>query len=243
MRKKGAKGIVTIAFDDAYLATYNNAIRYLTKLKIPSTIAVSCKLVGKTCEKRPVASSRSLKAALNAGHEIASHGLTHTNLRKLTAKNKKEALREIYESKRVLSRVLGAPVASFVFPYIEKNRGRMLSAEARKHYKYIRITSRKPYFESADFMDPRELIGFAVTKRHSVGFLNKLVDYAAKEGFWIIEVFHLVGKKNTLSAHRRKPYRYFTHIKDFKKHIAYIRSKNISILTMRDAAKKLKQKQ
>ena len=135
---------------------------------------------------------------------------------------------------------MGAPVTSFVFPYIEKNRTRALRLEAKKHYKYIRITSKKPYFESADFMDPRELIGFAVRKRHSVKFLNRLVDYATKEGYWIIEVFHLVGKRNTLSAHRKKPYRFFTHIKDFKKHLAHIRSKNISVLTMQRAVKKLK---
>ena len=240
MLKKRKKGIVTIAFDDAYLATYKNAVRHLTKLKLGSTIAVAADLIGKTCEKRPVMSKINLKAAMHAGHEIASHGLAHVNLRKLAAKNKNASLMEISGSKKKLARIIGSPVTSFVFPYIEKNRTRVLRLEAKKCYKYIRITSKKPYFESADFMDPRELIGFAVRKRHSVKFLNRLVDYAAKEGFWIIEVFHLVGKRNTLSAHRKKSYRFFMHIKDFKKHLAHIRSKNIRVLTMRAAVKKLK---
>ena len=100
MKRIPKNGIVTIAFDDAYLATYKHAIRFLDRLKIKSTIAVPFSFIGKRLENRPVIGKKELKACLKAGHEIASHGLTHVNLLKVSQGNRKEALLEISGSKK-----------------------------------------------------------------------------------------------------------------------------------------------
>ena len=240
MRRTRHTGIITIAFDDAYLDTYNYAIKHLTKLGMSSTISVPASLVGKACEMRPVMDKKKLKSAIKNGHEVASHGLTHTNLLKLSLKDKKSAFKEISLSKKNLKILLGCNISSFVFPYIKKNHSRELYLECKKYYKSARITSPKPYFSNVPPNDPYDIVGFAITTKHSVSLLNKLVDYAAKKKLWLIEVFHLVGKKNTLSAHRPKPYKYFMHIDNFKKHVDHILSKDLLVLTQKNAIQKFK---
>jgi len=221
--------MLTIAFDDAYSDTAKYAIKYLDKHGIKSTISVPANLIGSTFEKRPVISLNILKSLAKSGHEIASHTLTHPNLARMSSKNKFLANLEIAESKRKLERILKKDVSSFVFPYIKKNWTRALLLKAKKHYKSIRVTFDKPCFNKVPATSP--LKGFAIIKKHSLSYLNKQVDYAEKNRLWLIEVFHLVAKKNALSASRPKPYRFFMHIHDFKKHIDYVVSKGVVIRT------------
>lgn len=238
MPKLLKKGIVTIAFDDAYLDTYRYAMRYLDRKKIKSTVAVPASFIGKTFEQRPLMGLKELKKIIKSGHEIASHTITHPNLLNLSQKDKKAALKEIADSKSYLQRRLGCKVTSFVFPYIKENLSRALILRAKKHYRSVRVTSDKPYFHHIPVLDPHDIVGFAVMKKHSVSYLNKLVDHARKKKLWLVEVFHLVAEKNTQSAHRSKPYRFFIHVDDFKKHIDYMLSKDILILPQKEAVKK-----
>ena len=235
--KPREKGIITLAFDDAYLDTYKYAIRYLTKHNIKSTIAVSPALIGKKFENRQVMKLRHIKNAIKFGHEIASHTLSHANLLKLAAEDKKSAILELSESKKVLEKLLNCKINSFVFPYIKNNRTRFLYLKAKEYYKSAGITAYNPYFNSIPPRDPYDIVGFAVMKKHSLSYLNTLVDHAEKHKLWLTEVFHLVSKKNTLSAHMPKPYRFFMRINDFKKHIDYILSKDMLILTQQNATK------
>ena len=234
MRKNGC---LTIAFDDAYLDTYRHAIRYLDKLNIKSTVAVAAGLVGKKLEKRPVIGHRECRALLRAGHEIASHTLTHPNLLRLAKADEGRARSEITDSKQALEKKLSCKISSFVFPYTAQNKSPALRKIAGDFYKSVRLTSDRPVFNRIPVKDPQDITGFAVMRKHSAAYLKKQIDYVEKEKRWLIEVFHLVSDRNTPSAHRPKPYRFFMHIDDFKKHIDYILSKNIMILTQRDALK------
>jgi peptidoglycan/xylan/chitin deacetylase (PgdA/CDA1 family) len=238
MRGRAGKGFVTIAFDDAYLDTYKHAVKYLDKLNIKSTIAVPADFLGKRFEKRPVIGPGELRGLVRSGHEIASHTLTHPNLRRLGRKNKSGMASEISGSKRKLEALTSGRIDSFVLPYIKQNQSPGFRLMVKRHYKSLRTTRDTPVFNRIPVKDPYKLAGFAVMKKHSLLFLNKQVDNAEKNRRWLIEVFHLVSKRNTQSAHRPKPYRFFMHIDDFKKHIGYILSKNVQILTEREAVKR-----
>ena len=240
MRKTPEKGIITIAFDDAYLDTYKHAIKHLCRLDIKSTIAVPSFLIGKRFEQRPLAGLRELKKSIKAGHEIASHTLAHPNLLRLSSKNKEAATHEITESKRKLRSLLNYKVSSFVFPYINKNRSKALRLKAKGYYESARITSDNSSFNKIPPKDPYSIVGFSVMKKHSLSYLKKQVDRALKKKCWLIMVFHLVSRKNTASARRPKPYRFFTHIDDFKKLIQYILSKDVLILRQKDAIQKFR---
>jgi len=234
MTKSCKKGVITIAFDDAYQDTCTHAITYLDKLNIKSTIAVPSRFIGRRFENRPLAGLKELKGVIKRGHEIASHTLTHPNLFRLNLRDRDRAVSEIAESKIALERLLHNKVNSFVFPYINKNQSKSLKEKTRLYYKSARITSNSPSFNTLPLKNPYSIVGFAVMKKHSLSYLKKQIDYARKKKCWLIMVFHLVGRKNTKSAHRPKPYRFFIHIDNFKSLIQYILSKNIPILTEQD---------
>lgn len=238
MRQRAGKGIITIAFDDAYLEVYRHAIRYLDKVNVKSTVAIAASLIGKTFENRRVVGLKELQDIVKSGHEVASHTLTHPNLSCLSLKDKERAAFEIAASKSELQRFLKRRVGSFVFPYIKNNVSQPLRLKTRDYYESARVTSERPFFNRIPLKDPYSIVGFAVMKKYSLPYLNKQIDYAARKKRWLIEVFHLVSNKNTLSSHRPKPYRFFMHIDDFKKHIDYILSKGVTILTQAEAVKK-----
>ncbi|MFH1593678.1 MAG: polysaccharide deacetylase family protein [Candidatus Omnitrophota bacterium] len=239
MHNTRKKGIVTLAFDDAYLDTYKYAIKYLDKLNIKSTIAVPTHFIGKNFEKRPVVGIKELKDIASSGHEIASHTVMHSNLLNLGSRSNTDLSREITESRQTLQKLCKLRVSSFVFPYIIKNYSRSICLRTKAYYRSARITLDKPCFNHIPLKNSFPVVGFSIMKRHSLRFLNKQVDHAKRQKLWLIEVFHLIGKKNTLSAHRPKPYRFFMHIDDFKRHVDYILSKDLLVLTQGDAVKRL----
>ena len=237
MRKKTKYGAITLAFDDGYLETYKHALRHLSGLGVRSTVSIPADLIGKRFEKRRLIGPAEIKDLRRHGHEIASHTLTHPNLLRLFAKDKKKALSEIADSGKRLEARLKCRVDSFVFPYIKNNHSRALCRKTKGCYRSSRITSAFSSFNRLPVKDPWPITGFAITKKHSLRYLNSLVDRARKNNLWLIEVFHLVSSRNTLSAARPKPYRYFMHINDFKEHVNYILSKDIPVLTQRDAVR------
>lgn len=234
MQKKPKKGILTIAFDDGYLDTYNFAISYLNTLNIKTTIAVPSSLIGKKFKNRSLIGLKQLKNLIQSGHEVASHGLTHNNLLRLKLMNRKLCIFEIAESKRELSDMLDYQIDSFVFPFNNKNQADSLGIEMKSYYTCARTTSIQPCYNKIPINDRYSLVGFAAMNKHPLRYLNKQVDFAEEKKLWLIEIFHLIGR-NVCTTN---PYEYFMHIADFKKHINYILSKNIDILTQREAVER-----
>lgn len=216
------KAILTIAFDDGYLDSYKYAISYLDKKGIKCTFAVPVGLIGKKCEKRPVLNWRHLKKMQENGHEIASHGLYHRRqIRQL----------EIINSGGILEKNLGKKISSFVYPYISRVPGKSISDIVKKTYSSSRISKNSPVFNKLPINNPYRLEGFCIMRKYSLSYLALQIDKALNSKSWLIEVFHLVGKKDTKSVHGNRPYRFFMHIDDFKRHIDFVLSKNIRILT------------
>jgi 2-polyprenyl-3-methyl-5-hydroxy-6-metoxy-1,4-benzoquinol methylase len=58
---------------------------------------------------------------------------------------------------------------------------------------------------------------------------NNWIDHAIKNGCWLIECFHLIGKEN------KENYLYFTLIEEFEKHMKYIKEKNCMVMTQKEA--------
>lgn len=61
-----------------------------------------------------------------------------------------------------------------------------------------------------------------------VSDMNRSVDRAVKKGLWLIECYHLIGKKQHAN------YDYFTNTLDFEKHLRYLMSLNKKGATMID---------
>lgn len=106
------KKVVVITFDDGYLDTYANAFPILQEYGFTATayIITSTLQDGKDYGYMQ---QQELKELLDAGWEIGSHSVTHTNLNK----SKLGIGNEMKQSKQFLEKLLGVPIRSFSYPY------------------------------------------------------------------------------------------------------------------------------
>lgn len=233
------KSFLTIAFDDGYLDTYKYAVSYLDKMGLKCTFAVPVGLIGKKCEKRPVVNWRNIVKMSRQGHDIASHTLTHVNfLTQFKAMGLKKTEEEIALAGKTLKKRLKKNPDSFVYPYLDRLPNEKVQNIVKRHYLSSRISKEYPAVNALPLKSRYSAKGFLVTEAFSAEKLKHFVRSASKPGKWTIEVFHLVGKKNTKSAHRNKPYRFFMHIDDFKRHIDYVLSLGITVLTQKEMIKR-----
>jgi len=223
--------LTTISFDDGYLDTYKYAVPYLNKKNIRSTFAVPAGLVNKKCENRPVVSWADLKKMQRAGHEIASHTMTHADLSRTRFTRDPKALSELVVSRRLIAKKLKQDKISFVYPYLETLPDKNISAVADKLYYSSRISSITPIYNALPVGNSNKITGYLIQNSFPLNTLMKMASYAAKNRKWLILVYHLIGKKNTKSAHRNAPYRFFTHIDDFKKQIDLLLSTKAVFIT------------
>lgn len=232
-------GIITIAFDDGYKDTFDNCAAFLAERGIKATFAIPAGFIGSTLEGRPVIDPVRLASLKDMEHEIASHTTTHKNLLDLSLKKGPQAVRdEISRSKKQLEALAGTEVRSFVFPFIEANSTPYLRQIASEYYASCRVTTETFAFNPLPVKDPYSVMGIAFTTDFSPGDYAELVDIAASSSLWLIEVFHLVSDKNTKSANREAPYRFYMHTESFKEHIEYILSKGIPVMTQREVIEK-----
>ncbi|MGB3057733.1 MAG: polysaccharide deacetylase family protein [Candidatus Omnitrophota bacterium] len=233
-------GIITIAFDDGYRETFESCAEFLTRKGIRATFAVPVSFIGQELENRPVMDTSQIDHLIKNNHEIASHTSTHRNLLDVFNTGGEEAVKaEMKSSREMLEKTFGIKIESMVFPFIEANHDPYLRHLASGYYNSSRITTEKTAFNRLPVTDPFSAIGVAFTRDVPIKEYEKLVDIANEFDLWLIEVFHLVSEKNTKSAHRDDPYRFFTHIEDFKRHVDYILSKGTKVHPQKNVIKHL----
>ena len=232
-------GYITIAFDDGYKDTFMHCAGFLRDKGVPATFAAAPSFLGAELENRAVIDEKDILSLEKAGHEIASHTLTHKNLLDVLLKEGEPAVKnEMDASKTILTEVTGNEIHSMVFPFIDANNNRPLRTLASNYYKSSRITSEKIVFNRLPFKDPYSITGTAFTLEQTLAQMNEIAEMVRGRDLWLIEVFHLISENNTKSAHRDELYRFFTHIDIFKKHIDHILRKKIAFITQGEMVRK-----
>lgn len=232
--------LLTIAFDDCYEETYLNCALFLAKSGIRATFAVSSSLIGKNWKGRAIIDNAELLSLKNMGHEIASHAVTHRNLVDvLKSEGKRAAKAEMKLSKEKFEEALGERIESFVFPYIENSYNDYLIKAASEYYSSSRVTTEDFAINELPLKKPFSIMGTAITTNRPIEDYNTFLDkISGEKNTWLIEVFHLVADKNVKTTDSGEPYRFFTSIEDFKKHIQYILTKNLPIMSQKEVISK-----
>ena len=232
-------GLVTLAFDDGYLDTFKSVFPLLRNRNIKATFAVSPGFIERRLEGRDVLSLEEVSSLIKEGHEIASHTMHHVNMLEVYNSQGEEAVREeLFSSREKLEEVTHTSIDSFVFPFIENNSNAFLREISSSYYSSSRITTESLLLNSLKVKDPFNLVGVAVTRDFPMERYEKIIEEASGKDAWFIEVFHLVSQKNTKSAHRDEPYRFFTHVEEFEKHLGFLTSMGIEIMTQGDVIKR-----
>lgn len=114
----GRRAVLT--FDDGYRGVAERAMPHLASRGFSATVFVVAGRIGGVNDwdgetpGEPLLSADEIRALHAAGIEIGSHGATH---RALTRLDDEGLVREIAGSREALERLVGAPVASFCYPY------------------------------------------------------------------------------------------------------------------------------
>jgi peptidoglycan/xylan/chitin deacetylase (PgdA/CDA1 family) len=133
-----AAGLVGLTFDDGYADFVANAVPLLSRYGFTATVfALPGRLGGENGwdelgPRKPLLDAEGLRAAANAGMEIGSHGLVHTDL---TLADDATLERETAASRAVLTGITGTAPAGFCYPYGTVD-ARVVSAVRAAGYRY-----------------------------------------------------------------------------------------------------------
>jgi peptidoglycan/xylan/chitin deacetylase (PgdA/CDA1 family) len=118
LRDGGAipKKPVVLTFDDGYLDVYENAFPILKEMGFTATVYIITSTL-EPSKSFGYLQEDQIKELFQAGWEIGSHSVTHSNL----TKTKLGVGNELKESKAALDDLLDVPVTSFSYPYAVAN--------------------------------------------------------------------------------------------------------------------------
>ncbi|MEV4257710.1 polysaccharide deacetylase family protein [Spirillospora sp. NPDC049652] len=111
--------LVGLTFDDGYTDFVRHVVPVLTRMGFTATVFMVTGEIGggNTWDdgpRKPLMDAAQLRAAAEAGMEVASHGVRHRSLPKACDDDLAEELRE---SRRRLEDLLQRPVPGFAYPY------------------------------------------------------------------------------------------------------------------------------
>jgi len=148
-----------IYFDDGLLDTYNVARPLLKSYKGDKILSIVTGCVGKPIrwdrhkpQGAPSMNIDQIKELINEGWKIASHGITHRYLTKLSHQEVNE---ELVVSKKWIQDNLKVEPICFVAPYGRRND--YICKQVLIHYDYVRSKSTDCIVFHSLSMDPKEL--------------------------------------------------------------------------------------
>lgn len=108
-QKKIAKKPIILTFDDGYQDAYDTTFPILKKYNFQATFY----LIVNNIDKPGFLTQAQILEMKMAGMNFGAHSLSHPDLTKIT---EQKAEQEIYASKKILERIISAPVADFCYP-------------------------------------------------------------------------------------------------------------------------------
>ena len=101
---------IVISFDDGYRSQYTTAMPILRSHRWPAVLSLA---VGNFDDRGDPLTATRVKKLIRAGWELASHTISHLDLREV---GRRRLRHEIRDSRRILRRVFGVPVNNFSYP-------------------------------------------------------------------------------------------------------------------------------
>ncbi len=127
---RAATRAVSVTFDDGHVSHYEHALPQLQKYGIKAAFCATAAWI----DKQPAyMSARQLRELISLGHQVYAHGWSH---KMLTACSPSELYHELFQSKRILENLLGAPVEAMSVPHGRWNN-RVLQMCAAAGYRNV----------------------------------------------------------------------------------------------------------
>jgi peptidoglycan/xylan/chitin deacetylase (PgdA/CDA1 family) len=211
-----ARGAITLVFDDGYEAVYQEVLLLLRHYGVRAVFAVPLHAPSNMLMDQPITSYDTwLAAAARDGHEIAAHGVSHTDL---TTLSDAELFKELSEPSEVLR------TGTLIYPGGAHNE--TVVDAARKYYVAARTVLHG--FNAMKPEDPMRLrtINFS-TRNFSIPRANIHALRALLQNTWLIETYHYVSNQPSSLTHS-------TRLHDLDAHLSFITSLPIRIATIEE---------
>jgi peptidoglycan/xylan/chitin deacetylase (PgdA/CDA1 family) len=206
--------LVSLTFDDGWSSIYDNVYPLLDWYNYPATFYIFTNVISE--ENRVTADQ--LRTLHQAGHEIGAHSLDHADLSKLLPTL---LIEQLVKPQNVLQEIIQAPVVSFAVPFGKASP--TVVEYLRKYYRSNR--SVLTGFNSKVDFDRYNLKVQAIFNNTKVEDVEKWVDSAMKNNFWLILEYHQVDHAKA---------QYGTTPEDFENHLKAIRQRGLTVVTVKD---------
>lgn len=178
MSFESRKPSLLITFDDGHKSDVEIVLPLLLEHNATASFFIVPDFIG----EEGFLSWQDVKELSNAGMDIGSHSLSHTNFRTI---DNNQILSDLVESKRILEDKIGKPVVSFSFPYgfVPRRGLHLASASGYSHVfgsKHGIITSRKNLKEIL----PRNSINTLMSSKKITKILEASVSIRC---WWVLE--------------------------------------------------------
>lgn len=150
------------------------------------------------------------------GHEIASHGLTHQALTKLSFN---EVEKELKESKKFLEHALQIPVMNFAPPFGASNPP--INYLIQRYYRSSR--SIRPGLNKAEAINSYDMRAYVVLKSISCAQVAKWIQSAIDENKSLILIYHRIDDTDEITS---------IHPAIFEMHLQIIRELGVTPVTI-----------
>ena len=213
-----SRSLVSLTFDDALRSVHQYGLPIMQKYNLPTTQYL---LTG-YLQDAYYMTQQMMGDFMVAGHEIASHTVTHPVLAHLTATQIDVELRQ---SSFDLFSWFGRPPANFASPFGAYNTD--VIKLAKQYYRSHRSVN--VGFNSKDNFDPYNIkvqnIVLSTTLDEIVGWLNEARDYKA----WLVLVYHAVNPDTAVAG------LWNTTPEQLDAHFAAIKASGLEVKTVNDA--------
>jgi peptidoglycan/xylan/chitin deacetylase (PgdA/CDA1 family) len=220
--------LISITFDDGHETTYSKVMPLLQKYGIRTTQY----LLSGTAKDPHYVSWDQIGQMQQAGHEIACHSKTHSDL---TTLNEEYLTAELKHCKEELGKRYGT-VRNFASPYGAQN-DRTLSAIS-KYFGSQRNTEGDPTngvsaydVNIASNFKQRDIIGVTVRSDTTIEQLEALVAYTRANNGWLVLTYHQADDSSSKFA---------VDTDDFGCHFNYLSGTDVRIVTVQEALETFK---
>lgn len=187
------EGIVTLTFDNGYLSHYETVLPLMERYGLSATFYVTTSLLGQPGYLTP----EQVIELSNRGHEIASHGATHRNLKRLSST---EVEQELQGSKLALENLLQRPVFNFAPPYGASSF--YFEQSLKKYYHFVR-TTQSAYLTASPRQPIPARIRYALEST-TPAVLEAWINQAIAEKKWLILIYHHIDDPNAPSDNTKE---------------------------------------
>lgn len=217
------EAIVSVTFDDGWKSVADNAAPILCEYRIPTTQYV---ITGNLTSSAYMSAAQ-LDAMNLAGHEIASHSITHMDFGKAGVD---DITREFETSKQTLVKMGLAEDGAVNFAYPYGSTSALSDMIGKQHYTSMRDTLTGKFYPGLvnvrEGYDPYKIIGYTVEHDTDIADIRKALQYAKQHNGWFILSLHQIDDSDT---------NYSISSDMFREILKTIMDENVKTMTVRDA--------